>query len=109
MSLIHKTATEIVALLRNNTISPLDLLDELEKRIAQVDPVVNALPTLCFERARENAKQLMQKPLEQRGCLCGLPVAVKDLDPVAGVRTTWGSPVYKDFVPTASDLSLIHI
>ena len=103
MSLIPKTATEIVSLLRNNTVSPLDLLDELEKRIAQVDPVVNALPTLCFERARENAKQLMQKSVEQRGCLCGLPVAVKDLDPVAGVRTTWGSPVYKDFVPTASD------
>jgi len=45
----------------------------------------------------------MQKPMEQRGCLCGLPVAVKDLDPVEGVRTTWGSPIYKDFVPTASD------
>lgn len=103
MSLIHKTATEIVAMLRNESVSPLDLLDELEKRIAEIDPAVNAMPTLCFERAREHAKRLLEKPVNERGVLCGMPVAIKDLEPVAGVKTTWGSPIYKDFVPTASD------
>ena len=45
----------------------------------------------------------MQKPLEERGLLAGLPIAIKDLAPVQGVKSTWGSPVYKDFVPTRSD------
>ena len=45
----------------------------------------------------------MQKPLEERGVLAGLPIAIKDLTPVEGVKSTWGSPVYKDFVPTRSD------
>ncbi len=50
--LIRKSASEVVHLLRRHEVSPLDLLDMLEKRIAAVDPHVNALPTLCFERAR---------------------------------------------------------
>lgn len=102
-SLIEKTATEIVDLLRVEAISPLDLLDTLEQRIAAVDDKVNALPTRCFDRARENAKAVMARPVAERGSLAGAPVAIKDLNPVAGVRTTWGSPLYADFVPKASD------
>ena len=102
-SLIDSTATEVVQLLKSGQVSPLELLDVLEDRIAAVDGAVNALPTRCFERARENAKSLMSRPVEQRGLLAGMPVAIKDLDPVAGVRTTWGSPIYADFVPERSD------
>jgi amidase len=102
-SLIKKTATEILGLLKSEAVSPLDLLDSLEARIAEVDGRVNALPTLCFERARERAEALMAKPVDDRGILAGMPVAIKDLDPVAGVRTTWGSPIYADFVPERSD------
>ncbi len=103
MSLIHKTATEIRSLLINEEVSPLELLDALEARIAEVDGVVNALPTLCFERARAKAAELMKKPVSERGLLCGLPVAIKDLEPVQGVRSTWGSQIYADFVPEGSD------
>ena len=101
--LISKTATELRGLLESAQVSPLELLDALETRIAAVDGEVNALPTLCFDRARANAKALMAKPPAQRGRLGGLPVAVKDLDPVADVRCTYGSPIFKDYVPTASD------
>jgi amidase len=45
----------------------------------------------------------MAKPVEARGRLCGLPFAVKDLSDVAGVRTTYGSPIFKDHVPKRSD------
>jgi amidase len=45
----------------------------------------------------------MALPVPERGALCGLPVAIKDLTEVAGVRTTYGSPIYKDFVPENSD------
>jgi amidase len=102
-SLIKKTATEIHGLLKSEAVSPLDLLDALEARVAEVDDKVNALPTLCFERARDSAKAVMEKPVAERGLLAGMPVAIKDLSPVAGVRSTWGSPIYADFVPERSD------
>ena len=104
MSLIEKTATEIRQQLLSEDISPIDLLDAIESRIAEVESSVNALPTLCFDRAREHAGELMKKPLSERGLLAGLPVAVKDLDSVAGVRTTFGSTIFSDFVPTESCL-----
>jgi amidase len=102
-SLIARTATELVDLLRRDEVSPLDLIDTLEERINAVDSDVNALPTLCLDRARDNAKALMQRPSAERGVLAGMPVAIKDLEPVKGVRTTWGSPIYEDFIPSASD------
>ena len=102
-SLIDRTATEIVGLLRSGEVSPLDLLDTLEARTAEVDGAVNALVTRCFDRARREAEALMQRPPGDRGRLAGMPVAIKDLNPVAGVRTTWGSPIYADFVPGRSD------
>ena len=77
--LIHSSATALVARLAKGEITPLDLLDALEPRIAEVDPQVNALPTLCFERARDHAKRLMAKPVSERGLLQGMPVAIKDL------------------------------
>jgi amidase len=103
-ALIRSTACTIVDQLNSGDVTPLELLDVLEKRIAEVDGKTNALPTLCFNRARANAKALMQKPLGERGMLAGLPVPIKDLTSVAGVRTTQGSPIYKDTVPTRSDI-----
>ncbi len=103
MSLIQHTACHLVDELRAGTITPIDLLDALEARIAEVDADVNALPTRCFDRARSNAEALMKQPVAERGELCGLPVAIKDLEPVAGVRTTWGSPIFENFIPQSSD------
>ena len=60
-ALIRSTACAIVGRLHSGEITPLDLLDALETRIAEVDSKTNALPTLCFDRARANAKTLMQK------------------------------------------------
>ena len=97
------TANEVVNLLKKNEVSPIELLTALEKRINEIDKDVNALPTRCFPRAKSEAEKLMQKPLEERGVLAGLPIAIKDLTPVQGVKSTWGSPVYKDFVPKRSD------
>jgi amidase len=104
--LIRITATEAVARLKRREISPLDLIDAAEKRIASVEPAVNALPTLCLDRARNHARQLMngqRRDAEgEAGWLAGLPVSIKDLMDVAGVRTTYGSPIFRDHVPTKS-------
>ena len=76
----------------------------LERRIAAVDGAVGALPTLSFERARKEADRLSTLPVEERGLLCGLPVPIKDLTKVAGVRTTEGSPIFAERVPERSDI-----
>jgi amidase len=102
--LIKATACAVVDQLNAGTVTPLDVLDALEARIAEVDGRVNALPTLCFDRARAQAAELMKQPLGQRGILAGLPVPIKDLTSVAGVRTTQGSIIFKDVIPAKSNV-----
>ncbi len=105
--LYRLTASAAVALLRERKVSPLELIDAAEARIKATDGELNALPTLCFERARAHARRMMAgKASRGRGAaaLHGLPIAVKDLNPVAGVRTTQGSPIYANDVPARSDL-----
>lgn len=104
-ALYRLSAEQVVELLRRGEVSPLELVEAAAARINATDEQLNALPTLCLERAREHARRLMQsKPASlPRGWLGGLPIAVKDLNPVAGVRTTFGSPIYANHIPTRSD------
>jgi amidase len=107
--LIEKSACEVVDLLKNGDLTPADLLDSLEARIAAVEGDVNALPTLCFERAREHAAAAEKLAPKDRGPLAGLPVPIKDLADVAGVRSTNGSPIFADNVPHTSDILVEHL
>jgi amidase len=107
--LFQKTANEIVASLKRAEITPLECLDALESRIAAVDGQVNALPTLCFDRARTHAHALMSLPISERGILAGLPVPIKDLANVAGVRSTQGSPIFANHIPETSDVLVTHL
>ncbi len=109
LKLFEKTANEIVASLKRAEITPLDCLDALEARIAAVDGKVNALPTLCFDRARRHARELMHKPIAERGLLAGLPIPIKDLANVAGVRSTQGSPIFANHIPGKSDVLVTHL
>ena len=103
--LVSLSARDVQSLLLKGEVSPLDLLDVLEARILEIDGKINALPTLCFERARKMAKVI--NPAES--ILGGLPVAIKDLKDVSGVRTTYGSGIYRDNVPDRSDILVEHI
>src|SRR6266480_1520809 len=107
--LIRETACAIVDKLNAGEVTPLDLLDVLEQRIAEVDGKVNALPTLCFDRARTHAKALMKKPIGDRGLLAGMPIPIKDLFNVEGVLNTQGSPIFKDTIAARSDLVVEHL
>ena len=104
--LIQLTASDAVQKLRSGDISPLDMIEAAEKRISEVEPAINALPTLCLERARAHANRLMSAKDNKQNhppCwLAGLPVAIKDLTDVAGVRTTYGSPIYANYIPKES-------
>ncbi len=107
--LIGQSACHVVEKLKAGEVTPLDLLDVLEKRIAEVDGKVNALPILCFDRAHDRAKAMMKKKTGERGLLAGLPIPIKDLSDVAGVRNTQGSPIYKDNIPLRSDIVVEHL
>ncbi len=106
--LITRTAYEIVTLLREREISPVDAVNASAERIADVDQHINAMPTLCVDQALEKAQALeRQSPFgvaDERAWLGGLPISVKDLTETKGVRTTFGSPIYRDYVPTQSDI-----
>ncbi len=105
VELIKKSACEIVGLLKAGEISIDDTLDALEAHIEKVDPEINALPTLCFQRARAAARQ--GDP--ENSVLAGIPVAIKDLTDVAGVRTTQGSMLHANDVPEQSDILVERI
>ncbi|WP_407660515.1 amidase [Marinimicrococcus flavescens] len=104
--LIRMSAREAVRRLEAGEVTPLQLIDAAVARIEEVEPVLNAVPTLCVERARTQAKRIMAGEItptgDGRGWLAGLPVVIKDLNEVEGVRTTHGSPIFADHVPTSS-------
>ena len=98
-ALYKLTARAAVKALRAGEIAPVELIEASLARIAATDRMVNALPTLCAERARRFAAGVGRDSL-----LAGLPIAVKDLVDVAGVRTTYGSPLFADHLPARSDI-----
>jgi amidase len=103
--LVRLTARKAVNLLKRGEISSMELIDAAALRISETDGAINAMPTLCFERARNHAEKMMTSRVsDPPACyLYGLPIAVKDLNNVAGVRSTLGSPIYADNIPDCSD------
>ncbi len=93
-------------LIRAKKLSAREALDAHLKQIERVNPKVNAIVTLVPEMAAEAAAKAdeMQAHNEVLGPLHGLPVAHKDLLETRGIRTTFGSPLYRDYVPSEDDL-----
>ena len=102
--LIKNSATEIRNKLINKEVKPTELVEISLDRIKEVDPIINAMPTICPERAMSHAKEIESKPESEKPYLQGIPLSIKDLVEVEGVRTTWGSPLFKDHIPTKSDI-----
>jgi len=101
------TAREAVALLKKGEVSPLEMVEASAARIDATDDGLNAIPTRCYDRARDHARRIMDgkaSAYDGPGALHGLPFAVKELEDVAGVRTTYGSPFFADHVPQTSDI-----
>jgi amidase len=101
-SLSRKTACELAILIATKAVSPVEVLDAHLAVIARVNPKLNAIVTLAEEGARTLAKDAESAVLrgDALGALHGLPVAIKDITPTAGIRTTYGSPRFADHVPT---------
>ena len=100
------SALEMARLIRAKKLSSREALAACLKQIERVNPKVNAIVTLVAEMAGKAAAKAdeMQARGAKLGPLHGLPAAHKDLAQTRGIRTTFGSPLYRDFIPTENDL-----
>ncbi|UKD59130.1 amidase [Amycolatopsis sp. FU40] len=104
-------ARELARRLRVRELSAREVLQAHLDRIEQVNPQINAIVTLTAERALSEAAAADERLArgEEAGPLHGIPVAHKDTHDVAGVRTTYGSPIFADHVPGSDTLVVERI
>ncbi len=95
------SASDARRLIGRKSLSPVELLDSCLERIEQINPAVNAIVALDPEGAKTAARSAEHAMMrgDDLPLLHGLPVGIKDLDETAGLRTTWGSTIYRDHVP----------
>ena len=100
------SAVALARLIRAKELSARDLVRAHLAQIERVNPSVNAIVTLVADQAMARAGLADEELAHGRdiGPLHGLPIAHKDLQPTRGIRTTFGSPIYKDFVPAEDSL-----
>src|SRR5947209_7934704 len=96
--------------IRTRQLSCLEVMNAYLDQIGRLNPQVNAVVALqdreaLLKQARDRDDQLARG--DYQGWLHGFPQAIKDLVPVKGIRTTQGSPIFKDFIP-ASDAIVVE-
>ena len=106
-SLDFVDANILARMLRSREVTAVEVMEFFLDQIERLNPLVNAIPTLrprheLLTEAR-NADSLLNKG-QVPGLLHGFPFAVKDLALTSGIRTTFGSPIYKNFVPETDEL-----
>ena len=105
MALNKLNVFELTKGIANGDFSPKEILDDCIKRINLIDPKLNAFPIKCFDKAYDQIKNL--PPLKDINLndypLYGIPVGVKDLNDIQGVKTTQGSHIYENFIPQQDD------
>ncbi len=109
--IVAMSAVELVQRMRRREISPTEVLEAFIARIEALDPAINSVTARCFARARREA-QAAEKALKAGdavGPLHGLPFGAKDLQKTEGVLTTFGSPLFKDFVPDADSVMIARV
>src|SRR6476646_7454284 len=96
--LCYMPARRLARLLKARKLSAVELVRAFIAQIERVNPKVNAIVTFLPEQALKAAKALDRK--KSSAPLAGLPIAYKDLVVTKGIRTTFGSPIYAEHVPT---------
>src|SRR5678815_4945321 len=96
-------ATELAAMIRSKKVSAREVMEAHLAQIERVNPAVNAIVTLVADRAMADATAADEELArgKPRGPLHGLPIAHKDLVATKGIRTTQGSPFFRDHIPDA--------
>jgi Asp-tRNA(Asn)/Glu-tRNA(Gln) amidotransferase A subunit family amidase len=101
----HLSAVEARRLIGLKQLSPVELMQSCLKRIDAVNPAVNAVVALDRDLAMKQAREAERLIIAggHLDVLHGLPVGIKDLHPVAGLRSTWGSLLFKNHIPDSDD------
>ena len=109
--LVWKTAVELAALIKRGEVSATEALRAHLEQIDALNPELNAIVTYLPEMALELAREADDKQArgDSLGVLHGLPIAHKDANETKGIRTTMGSPVYRDYVPESDDLIIARL
>jgi amidase len=97
------SAVEARRLIGAKKLSPVELIESCLARIAETNHKINSVVAIDEPLARSRAEILEAEVAKGAplGVLHGLPVGVKDLEPVKGMRTTWGSLIYAEHIPDA--------
>ena len=97
-----RPATELASLIRHKAVSPVEVLRSCLETIERLNPKINAICTLAAESAMAAAQRAEQAVMagNATALLHGVPIGIKDLTPTAGIRTTFGSPLYANHVPS---------
>jgi amidase len=103
MSLTDHSASDLMRMLSARQTSAAEVMADHLARIAALNPQINALVSLIDPDAAMAMARAADAE-EPKGWLHGLPLAPKDLVATKGLRTTWGSPLFADFIPAADDL-----
>jgi len=102
------SAFEMREKIETQELSSIEITETIIERIEKVNPIINAYCTPTFELARETAKKADEavKRNEKLGLLHGIPTSIKDLMQTKGIRTTYGSKLYEDFIPEQDDIAV---
>ncbi|MFW9951557.1 MAG: amidase [Candidatus Thorarchaeota archaeon] len=102
------SAYEMREKIKTQELTSLEITETIIDRIEKINPLLNAYCTPTFELARDLAKKAdeMVKRNEKMGLLHGIPTSIKDLMQTKGIRTTYGSKLYEDFIPEQDDIAV---
>jgi len=102
------SAFEMREKIKSQELSSIEITETIIERIEKINPIINAYCTPTFELARETAKKADEavKRSNTLGLLHGIPTSIKDLMQTKGIRTTFGSKLYEDFIPEQDDVAV---
>ena len=102
----YMPAYEMAEKIKRQELTSLEITEIIIDRIEKINPVINAYCTPTFDLAREmaqNADNAVKKG-DRLGLLHGIPISIKDDTETKGIRTTWGSKYYENYIPKEDNI-----
>ncbi|MBD3255803.1 MAG: amidase [Candidatus Lokiarchaeota archaeon] len=107
----YLSACEMREKIISQDLTSTEITERLIERIEKIDPIINAYTTKTFDLARKMAKESDRKIREgeKLGLLEGVPTTIKELMYTKGIRTTFGSLIFKDFIPEEDTVAVARL
>ena len=105
------SACDMMDKIKNQELTSQEITEIIIERIEKINPIINAYCTTTFDLAREMAKKADEKVKrnEKIPFLNGIPTSIKDLMPLKGVRTTYGSKIYEHHIPEEDGVAVTRL